>query len=123
MTSTTSSRKWKYVGPHDAVEIAGVGVVAAGDEFESELDFTDRPDFQPLDPHADPGGDNADSTGPNEDRGHTGTSKLSVAQLRDALDELGIDHKGLKKPELVDALTTATATASATGAAHTPEEG
>jgi hypothetical protein len=79
-------RKWKYVGPHDAVDIAGVGTVNQGDEFEADLDLDGRPDFEVVD----------------ED-----LSKLKVEQLRARLDALGIDHAGMKKPELIKALTAA----------------
>jgi hypothetical protein len=77
-------RKWKYVGPHDAVDIAGVGTVNQGDEFEADLDLDGRPDFELVD----------------ED-----LSKLTVEQLRARLDALSIDHAGMKKPELLEALT------------------
>ena len=35
--------------------------------------------------------------------------KLKVAELREKADELGVDHKGLKKAELVDAVLDASA--------------
>lgn len=82
-------RKWKYVGPHDAVDIAGVGTVNQGAEFEAELDLDGRPDFELVD----------------ED-----LTKLNVAQLRQRLDALGIDHTGMNKAALLEALTTATTT-------------
>lgn len=82
-------RKWKYVGPHDAVDIAGVGTVNQGDEFEVDLDLDGRPDFELVD----------------ED-----LTKLKVDELRERLDALGIDHAGMKKPELLEALIAVTTT-------------
>lgn len=37
--------KFKYVGPHDAVDLPGVGTVRNGDPFETDLDLSGRDDF------------------------------------------------------------------------------
>lgn len=39
-------RKFKYVGPHDAVEIPGVGTVEHGHQIEVESDVADGLDGQ-----------------------------------------------------------------------------
>lgn len=76
---------WKYVGAHDSVDIAGVGTVAAGVDFESDVDLAGRDDFELV--------------------AGSQLSALTVAQLRELATAAGIEHKGLKKPALIAVLT------------------
>lgn len=48
--------KFKYVGPHDAVDLAGVGTVVNGVAFDASpalaRSLKDRDDFSPVKPPA-----------------------------------------------------------------------
>lgn len=95
-----SNQSWKYVGPHDAVDIPGVGTVKQGEVFTpaSALeDLADRPDFEPAETPAGeqpPAGDQAAEL-----------KKLTVPQLREIATVAGIETDGLKKPALIAAIT------------------
>jgi hypothetical protein len=41
-------QQWKYVGGHDAVDLDGVGTVVRGEPFDTDLDLSDREDFEPV---------------------------------------------------------------------------
>lgn len=40
--------RFKYVGPHDAVDLDGVGAVVRGVPFEGPLGLGDHPDIEPV---------------------------------------------------------------------------
>lgn len=76
-------KRWKYVGVHDGVDLTGVGTVMRGESFDSDLDLSDRDDFQLV----------------------SGLSSLKVPELRDRAASLGIDPTGLNKSDLIAAIT------------------
>lgn len=85
-----SKKSWKYVGPHDAVDIDGVGTVKRGVPFTPETpleDLADRPDFEPA------GSRSAE------------LKKLAVPELRELAAAAGIEHDGLNKSALIAAIT------------------
>lgn len=40
--------RFKYVGPHDAIDIPGVGTFANGEAFDTDLNLSGRDDFAPV---------------------------------------------------------------------------
>ncbi len=77
-------KTWKYVGGHDAVDLAGVGTVAAGEPFATDVDLDGRDDFELV---------------PDD------LESLTVPKLRELAETRGIDTSGLKKkPDLIAAL-------------------
>lgn len=41
---------YRYVGPHDAVDLTGVGQVERGKAFKTDLDLSGRDDFEAVKP-------------------------------------------------------------------------
>lgn len=95
MSTDNATRVWKYVGPHDAVEVDGIGLIHNGVPFATDVDLEDHIDFEALDGEAGPG-----ETDPAAE-----LKKLTVPKLREIAAEAGIDHAGLRKDQLIAALT------------------
>lgn len=115
MTTTptrTRARTWRYVGPHDAVDLIDVGVVARDATIVTALDLAGRDDFELVDDQVDQDTGPGAGGGPGVGLSAAKLQRLPRPELAELASDAGIDPAGQTKAQLAAQLVELASTAA-----------